>query len=65
MAPKTVKARIRLDLALDADADHEAEVERLLGLGASRLDPGQGSSRDGEVVLADPDGNEFSVMGPG
>ena len=37
-----------------------AEVERLVSLGASRLDIGQGDV--GWVVMADPDGNEFCVL---
>jgi catechol 2,3-dioxygenase-like lactoylglutathione lyase family enzyme len=40
-----------------ADGDQQAEVDRLMSLGASRLDV----DKDGAVVLADPDGNEFSV----
>ena len=40
-----------------------AEVERLLALGARRVDVGQ---RDASwVVLADPEGNEFCVLGSG
>jgi hypothetical protein len=38
-------------------------VERLLELGASRLDGGR--RPDGAVVLADPDGNEFHVLPAG
>ena len=43
-------------------ASHDAEVERLIGLGARRADVGQG--RVPWVVLADPEGNEFCVLGP-
>jgi len=54
---RTGTNRFRLDL--DADGDPTAEIDRLIALGASRIDPGQ---RDVErVVLADPDGNEFCV----
>jgi hypothetical protein len=35
-------------------------VERFLGLGATRVDVGQGSQS--WVVLADPEGNEFCVL---
>jgi hypothetical protein len=42
-------------------ASHEAEVERLIGLGARRADVGQGPRR--WAVLADPEGNEFCVLG--
>ncbi|MGH8993915.1 MAG: VOC family protein [Acidimicrobiia bacterium] len=55
---KVVKNRLHLDLRPD---DQDAEVERLLGLGARRLDVGQGD--DGTwVVLADPEGNEFCIL---
>ena len=55
--PKTVKNRLHLDLRPD---DQDAEVERLLGLGATRADVGQGEQT--WVVLADPEGNEFCVL---
>jgi Glyoxalase-like domain len=41
---------------------HEEEVERLLRLGARHADVGQGKIP--WVVLADPEGNEFCVLGP-
>ncbi|WP_030801205.1 VOC family protein, partial [Streptomyces sp. NRRL F-3273] len=42
--------------------DRDAEVERLLALGARHTDIGQ--RRDEPwVVLADPEGNEFCVLG--
>ena len=44
------------------DGDQQAEVERLLSLGATRVDIGQGDVD--WVVLADPDGNEFCVLSP-
>ncbi|HET6920671.1 MAG TPA: VOC family protein [Jiangellaceae bacterium] len=56
---KTVKNRLHLDVS-PIDRSHEAEVERLVGLGARRADVGQGTQR--WVVLADPEGNEFCVM---
>ena len=55
--PKTIKNRLHLDFRPD---DQEAEVERLLGLGARRTDVGQGEQS--WVVLADPEGNEFCVL---
>ena len=55
--PKTVKNRLHIDLRPD---DQEAEVERLVNMGARLADVGQ---RDvGWVVLADPEGNEFCVL---
>jgi catechol 2,3-dioxygenase-like lactoylglutathione lyase family enzyme len=57
---KSVKNRLHLDLRPD---DQNAEVERLIGLGASRVDVGQ-TSKDSWVVLADPEGNEFCILAP-
>ena len=54
---KAGKNRLHLDFRPD---DQEAEVARLLGLGARRADVGQGESS--WVVLADPEGNEFCVL---
>jgi predicted enzyme related to lactoylglutathione lyase len=55
---KSVKNRLHIDLNPD---DREAEVERLVNMGARHVDIGQ----DAEVtwtVLADPEGNEFCVL---
>ena len=48
------KNRLHLDFRPD---DQAAEVDRLLALGATRVDVGQGEAP--WVVLADPEGNEF------
>ncbi len=56
---KTVKNRVHLDLRVGADR-REAEVARLLALGATEL----WRARQGPLewdVLADPEGNEFCV----
>jgi catechol 2,3-dioxygenase-like lactoylglutathione lyase family enzyme len=58
---KSVKNRLHLDLAPHADDDQSAEVERLIGLGATRIDVGQPVDAT-FVVLADPEGNEFCVL---
>jgi hypothetical protein len=55
-----VKNRVHLDLR---PSDQVAEVERLIGLGASRVDIGQPSDCTW-VVLADPEGNEFCILRP-
>lgn len=55
---KTVKNRLHIDLAPD---DRDAEVERLLQLGATRADVGQGPDVTW-VVLRDVEGNEFCVL---
>ena len=60
--PKTTKNRLHLDIAPPEDGDQGAEVERLVSLGATRIDIGQGDVD--WVVMADPDGNEFCVLSP-
>lgn len=60
--PKTVKNRVHLDLATESPEDQRAEVERLIALGASRVDIGQGDVT--WQVFADPDGNEFCLLTP-
>jgi catechol 2,3-dioxygenase-like lactoylglutathione lyase family enzyme len=60
---KSVKNRLHIDLAPRAGDDQESEVQRLVGLGATRVDVGQGSGSTW-VVLADPEGNEFCVLSP-
>jgi predicted enzyme related to lactoylglutathione lyase len=57
---KTLKNRLHLDLRADGSTQ-QAEVERLIGLGARRVDVGQGADVSW-VVLADPEGNEFCVL---
>ncbi|WP_432958041.1 VOC family protein [Micromonospora haikouensis] len=59
VAPKTAPNRQRFDLA-PPGADQQAEVDRLVALGATRLE----TDADGAVVLADPDGNEFTLPAP-
>jgi Glyoxalase-like domain len=54
---KTLKNRLHLDFRPE---DQQAEVARLLGLGATHADVGQGDVA--WVVLADPEGNEFCVL---
>jgi predicted enzyme related to lactoylglutathione lyase len=60
--PKLGKNRLHFDVAPPAGEDHEAEVERLIALGARRIDIGQGDAP--WVVMADPDDNEFCVLTP-
>jgi hypothetical protein len=57
---KVVKNRLHFDLR---PTDQAAQVERLIGLGAKRVDIGQGDDVTW-VVLADPEGNEFCVLAP-
>jgi hypothetical protein len=56
--PSSAPARLHLDLA--GGARQRDIVERLLGLGATHADIGQGEVP--WVVLADPEGNAFCVM---
>jgi hypothetical protein len=55
-APAEKPDRQRFDLT-PAGGDQQAAVDRLISLGATRLEIG----KDGAVVLADPGGNEFFV----
>ncbi|GLI01074.1 VOC family protein [Phytohabitans aurantiacus] len=55
---KTIKNRLHIDLR---PSDQEAEVERLVNMGARHVDVGQGDDVSW-VVLADPEGNEFCVL---
>ena len=60
VAPKTGKNRLHFDLAPPAAGDQQAEVDRLVSLGATLVDIGQGDVS--WVVMADPAGNEFCVL---
>jgi predicted enzyme related to lactoylglutathione lyase len=60
--PKTVKNRVHLDLTSSA-ADRLQEIDRLVALGARRVDIGQ-TGAESWTVLADPEGNEFCVVRP-
>jgi len=59
--PEPPSDPLRLHLDLAGGARRAEEVERLLGLGATRLDIGQGDAP--WDVLADPEGNPCCVMG--
>jgi hypothetical protein len=56
---RVTKNRLHLDFR---PIDQNVEVERLLNLGATRCDIGQGEVS--WVVLADPEGNEFCILRP-
>jgi hypothetical protein len=57
-----VRTRVHLDLRPYLSDDQSAEVSRLLELGATRVDIGQGDVP--WTVLADTEGNEFCVLTP-
>ncbi|GGC86985.1 hypothetical protein GCM10011512_12380 [Tersicoccus solisilvae] len=58
---RTVKNRIHLDLAPHTSLDRDEQVDRLLRLGAARVDVGQGPDVSWDV-FADPEGNEFCLL---
>lgn len=61
-SPAQAHPRIHLDLLVDSTAEQKAEVARLIGLGATRLDWDLYPPDPDFVVLADPDGNAFCVV---
>ncbi|NUW33892.1 VOC family protein [Nonomuraea sp. SMC257] len=62
VAPKKGKNRLHFDLAPPLNGDLQAEVDRLVSLGATRV--GAGRAGGGRVEMLDPDGNEFCVLSP-
>ncbi|MEU1124645.1 VOC family protein [Streptomyces sp. NPDC005899] len=59
-APRAGKLRLHIDVNA-TDRDQDAELERLLALGARPADVGQ-SGTESWHVLADPEGNEFCLL---
>jgi hypothetical protein len=51
--------RLHVDHVPPSPDDKQTEVERLIGLGATRVDVGQDGAEAPWVVLADPDGDWF------
>ena len=60
---KVVKNRLHLDLR-PVDGTREAEVDRLVALGAVQLGDFRRPDGSGWITLADPEGNEFCVLSP-
>ena len=58
--PRPGKLRLHIDVN-PVDRDQDAELERLLALGARRADVGQ-TGEESWHVLADPEGNEFCLL---
>ncbi len=58
---KESKNRLHWDFAPHTDEDRDAEIARLVDLGASIIEVGQPADASW-TVLADPDGNEFCVL---
>ena len=63
-AEKVGPNRMHLHLTSASPADQQKTVATALGLGARHLDVGQ-RPEEGHIVLSDPEGNEFCVLGPG
>src|SRR5688572_21078955 len=61
--PKVGSNRIHFDLTSTSLEDQRRRVDRALELGGRHIDIGQ-SPDEGQVVLADPEGNEFCVIEP-
>ena len=55
--PKTAKSRMHVDLATKNPED---EIQRLVALGATRLEYREGNGSSWTVML-DPEGNEFCI----
>jgi hypothetical protein len=60
LMPKTQTTRLHLDLAPPVGGDLEAEVDRLVALGATQIDTEHDDAVG--VALADPDGRELYVV---
>jgi predicted enzyme related to lactoylglutathione lyase len=60
LLPKHGRNRLYLEVTPHDHADRNAEVDRLMALGATRVDIGRGDAD--RVVMSDPDGNEFCVL---
>ncbi|QLY28613.1 VOC family protein [Nocardia huaxiensis] len=59
---ETERGKIRMHFDVNpTDRDQDAELERLLALGARKVDIGQGETASWHV-LADPEGNEFCLL---
>jgi len=58
---KSLKNRLHLDLK-PAEGTRDAELERLLGLGATVFADLRRENGLGWVTLADPEGNEFCIL---
>ncbi len=64
-SPVQQHPRVHLDLYAGDAADQALEIERLVGLGATRVDWDRYPKNPDFVVLADPEGNRFCVIDTG
>ena len=58
---KSVKNRLHLDL-VPTDRSREAEVERVVALGATQVADHRRPGGGGWITLTDPEGNEFCIL---
>jgi catechol 2,3-dioxygenase-like lactoylglutathione lyase family enzyme len=61
-SPAEARPRLHLDLFTDTEQEQQAEVRRLIGLGAQAVEWDLYPPDPDFVVLADPDGNLFCVV---
>jgi catechol 2,3-dioxygenase-like lactoylglutathione lyase family enzyme len=57
LTPKRGRNRLHFDLVTPVGGDQQAEADRLVALGATRIE-----TIHSEIAMADPDGNEFCVL---
>ena len=60
--PPEAHPRVHLDLVVDDRAEQAAEIDRLVSLGATRVQWDSYPADPDFVVLADPEGNRFCVV---
>jgi hypothetical protein len=61
LTPVQEHPRVHLDLVVDNRAEQSSEIDRLVGLGATRA-PWDYPSDPDFVVLADTEGNRFCIV---
>jgi catechol 2,3-dioxygenase-like lactoylglutathione lyase family enzyme len=59
--PVQEQPRVHVDLVVDSPAEQSSEIDRLMGLGATRV-PWDYPSDPDFVVLADTEGNRFCIV---
>jgi len=61
VTPVQERPRVHLDLIVDSPVEQSSEIDRLVGLGATRV-PWDHPTDPDFVVLADSEGNRFCVV---
>jgi|SRR6056297_746158 len=61
VTPVQERPRVHLDLIVDSPLEQSSEIDRLIGLGATRV-PWDHPTDPDFVVLADSEGNRFCVV---